>query len=359
MKLSLRSKYLIWLMFVILLAFAAVVAVLLFYSIHEVKKYGLDPGAEAEEVVAVVGTMVLCLPLLFGAAWWVTGKMLEPLNHILLTADSIEKGDFSRRIPPAPEDDQLARLAGGINRAFDRYAATVRRLENFSADASHQLRTPLAAIRSSAEVALQRDHDRLAYQETLGDILAQADRLQRSVDQLLLLARLDRSLREQFQPLDAAKCVSSWAEEYRDAAETAGVALMVNIPPEPCGLSGDAVLLREAFGNVIDNAFQVVNSGGAIRVELSQKNDTRLVVMIEDSGPGLTPEEQGRIFDRFYRGRPSHGAGSGLGLAIVREIVSLHGGIIRAEGHGALGGASVIMDFPALKQERRVDSRAV
>ncbi len=345
MKPSLRRRYFGWLLLLLTLSYLLLAGVLLAMEFHESRQQGTPFREEIPEVVGLLAVMALTLPVVALAAWRISGRLLRPLKQVLATAEHIRQGHFDERIPPLPHADELARLAEAINDAFDRYAAAVRRLEHFSADASHQLRIPLTAIKSLVQVTLQRERPVAVYHETLGDILEQAGRLETSVEQLLVLARLDRALRDAFHPIPLAARLRAWGEDAREAFDRVRITLDIEMPDTWVCL-GDEVLLREAFANLFDNALLFTPAGGEILIGLRRTGAHALEWRLEDSGPGFAPDDEARVFDRFYRGRQATHRGSGLGLAIVREIVLLHEGTIRATRGERLGGAAVVIILP-------------
>jgi signal transduction histidine kinase len=348
MKPSLRNKYFGWLLLLLMLNYLSLAVILFLIEWQEARSLGTSFNEEIPELIAVLIVMLVAMPVVVFVAWHIAGRLLRPLTNVLVTAERIRSGSLEERIPPLPHNDELSRLATTINDAFDRYSAAMRRLDHFSADASHQLRTPLAAIRSTAEVTLQADRSIDIYQEALGDILEQTGKLNQTMDQLLLLSRLDRSLREHFQPVLLAEHLARWTGEMGEILEGITLKASSRIPAGTV-IAGDAVLLREVFMNLLNNAFAATPPGGDIATTLLPAGEGRVTWCVEDSGPGIPVEDRHRVFDRFYRGRTSVHKGSGLGLALVREIVLLHGGTIRAETSERLGGAAIVIELPCME----------
>ncbi len=345
MKPSLRSEYFKWLLLLLLFTYLLLAVVLFSMEVHEAITQGSRLRDDIPELIAFLVVMIVTIPAAVWIAWTVAGRLLRPLNQVLSTAEHIRRGHLDERIPPLPHADELSRLADTINEAFDRYAAAVRRLEHFSADASHQLRTPLTAIRGTAEIALHSERTAEEYRESLGEILEQTARLNETIEQLLALSRLDRSMRDRFEPISLASLLQTWLEETRAAMD--GITLTATIEaPEDIRVRGNAILLHEVFSNLLDNAQAFTPDGGEVHVGLSVSGGNRLIWRIEDSGPGIPDEDRERVFDRFFRGRHSAHQGSGLGLAIVQEIVLLHGGLIRADRSERLGGAAMVIELP-------------
>jgi signal transduction histidine kinase len=345
MKPSLRNAYFGWLLLLLMVSYLLLAGVLFSIEWHEARSNHTAFKEEYPELLAFFSVMAATLPVVVLAAWVIAGRLLRPLRQVLTTADHIRSGHLNERIPPLPHKDELSRLADTINDAFDRYSAAVRRLEHFSADASHQLRTPLTAIKSTAEVTLQSGREADTYQEALADILEQTAKLNETMDQLLLLSRLDRSMRDSFKPVVVTACLRPWIEDIRATFESVRVTDQVEIPDD-LFIQGNEVLLHEVFSNLIDNAQAFTPEGGEIRVSVNLKNSHSIEWRIEDAGPGIPKEDRQRVFDRFFRGNKSVHKGSGLGLAIVREIILLHGGTVRVEQSERLGGAAIVITLP-------------
>lgn len=348
MRPTLRTRYFRALIRLIAIMFGLVALILLLFNIVEWHEHPGEVAEEVTEFVVLLGLMILAIPLVLVAAWRIAGALLRPLQAVLSTAERIRAGNLEERIPVPDTGDELARLAGTINHAFDQYAVAMNRLARFSADASHQLRTPLAAIRTSADVGLQQERAPEDYRETLGEVLEQTEHLQHMVDQLLLMSRMDGALRDGLADVALGERLTAWVAEAAAMAADRGIAvegsgLEVPLPR----IKGQATLLQEVFRNLVANAMNAIPGEGTIRISLEQDADGWLVWRTEDSGPGIPDAERNRVFDAFYRGGGAATAGSGLGLAIVHDIVALHGGRVGIEASPDLGGAAVVIRLPA------------
>ena len=348
MRPSIRNKYFGWLLLLITLIYFLIFLVFVAIEYHESVVEGTPFSHEYPEFYAILGVMLFTMPATLIIAWNIAGKLFQPLNEVLTTAERISRGNLDERVPPLPHADELARLADTINGAFDRYAAAVQRLEQFSADASHQLRTPLAAIRASAEVNLGKERGAEEYQSALGDILEQTERLNLTIDQLIALARLDQSITARFVPVDMAERLRDWTAEASEILRVQAHSLTTHIEDGGSLVLGDVILLRQVFDNLINNAMENTPPGGAVHVSWTPvAGEPALQWTIEDAGPGIPENERNLIFERFYRGASPTGHGSGLGLAIVRQILQLHGGTVRVETSKSLGGAAFVIRLPA------------
>jgi signal transduction histidine kinase len=262
-------------------------------------------------------------------------QLARPLADMASATRAIAAGDLERRVPVSSADE-IGRLAASINRM----AADLARLEaarrEFIAKISHDLRTPLTAIKGFV-INLQ-DVAPESMQAALATIDEQTDRLGRLVNDLLTLSRLQRGeLRLQRAPIDLAQVARSTATLAGPKAERLGLGLHLDLPPGLPPLEGDADRLQQALLNLLDNALRVAPAGGLVQIRLALA-DGELILRVLDDGPGLTPEEEAQAFEPYYRGP---GGGAGLGLSIAREIVVAHGGRIwlrsRLEGGAEAG----------------------
>lgn len=344
MNIPLRARYFRSLVGLLALTCGAFI---LLFSVYEWREHGGITRESVEEVSFVIGLMLVLLPFVLWAAWQIAGQLLHPLRAVLGTAERIRAGNLDERIPTGGQPaDELTRLSDALNHAFDRYAGAVAHLEQFSADASHQLRTPLAGVRTTAEVCLQNARTPEEYREALGEILEEVDRLQAMVEQLLELARLEPGLLQRVEELNLRAALAEWVNETKALAEERGVRLEGPADGPPVPVRVHARLLREAFMNLLNNALAATPGGGAVRCSVEAGVGGITSWCMEDSGPGIPPEERERVRGRFYRGPGAVGRGSGLGLAIVQQIVDLHGGRLEIGKSDSLGGARLRMVWP-------------
>jgi two-component system OmpR family sensor kinase len=277
--------------------------------------------------------------------WWVVRVGLRPLDRMGQTAGAIAAGDLSRRVEPADSQTEVGRLGmalntmlGRIEESFDRQRASEERLRQFVADASHELRTPLTSIRGYAELFRRgaADHpDDL--ERAMRRIEGEGARMSILVEDLLLLARLDQGRPLDRVPVDLAALVAEAVEDLRVADPECPVGVSAS---GPVIVSGDDLRLRQVVANILENAREHTPAGTPVTVRVAE-SDGLATIEVEDRGPGLSPEEAARVFERFYRGDPSRSRGSGgtgLGLSIAVAIVEAHGGHIAVAtqpGHGA------------------------
>lgn len=319
------------------------------------------PGAHEVYAVTVLGdvddaTRAIALGLLAGAppligfaaalAWWVTGHALRPVTAIRTGLAAVTASELDRRVPDPGGADEIARLARTVNATLDRLERSDARQRQFTADASHELRNPLAAVRSRLEVALAADRpDR----ESVAAALADTERLQRIAADLLLLARLDGGPAPRAEPVDLALLAAE------DLARRPAPRVPLRLDaPAPVPAAGDPARLERALANLVDNALRHARTGVVVRAaaEPSAERGPCVVLEVEDDGPGIPEPDRDRVFERFVRldaDRGRTGGGTGLGLAIVREIARAHGGDAHALPPRADAGSGIrlVLCLPA------------
>ena len=289
-------------------------------------------------LLAAIGGVVLAAATVVGLLFART--LTRPLSELEQTAAAVGAGDLQARAPTDSGPPEIRALAAELNETVSRLDALIRSQQEFVADASHQLRTPLAALRLRLE-NLDRDVDDEG-KPSLEAALAEVNRLARLVDALLALARADAS-RPRPEPSDLAELVSSRLDAWSDELAARGVTVQALVPE---GTS--AVVTRGSLEQVLDNLFHnaldVLAPGGRITLE-GATSGTTVELHVRDNGPGMTAEQRARALDRFWRAGPP-GTGTGLGLAIVNRLVAADGGTLELrEADG--GGLDVVLRLPA------------
>jgi two-component system heavy metal sensor histidine kinase CusS len=283
----------------------------------------------------IAGVLVLILAPLGG--YWVAGYAIEPLTTILQTTRRLQPTQLSDRLPIRHTGDELDQLSHTINHFLDRIAEYLKRKREFVANAAHELRSPLAAIRSSVEVTLGAQRTPAEYEALLETVADECSQLTTLVNQLLLLAESDPSrVSKHSEYLHLERLVESSIEMFRGVAEERGVTLEIDF--KPCGrISGDPGRLRQVVNNLLDNAIKFTPAGGKVRAEIEQPEGTQKVVLrVRDTGCGIPAHDLPLVFERFYRGdkgreREGPKRGTGLGLSIAFAIVNEYGGQITVE----------------------------
>lgn len=300
--------------------------------------------------------LMLSLGVLFGTlfaflgAWGLARRTLRPVAAMTEAAGTMGARDLSDRLPAdfGPRDE-LTELAETFNGLLDRLERSVERERRFTANAAHELLTPLAALRSEAEVALRRERDAPAYRDALGRLLLDVERMTATVQGLLQLARADTLSKDETQRLDLSALVQDRVARARPHAEERGVALNATVAPG-VAISAQSPPLAEVVDNLLSNAVKYTPPGGRVTLRLDHGGG-EAALAVEDTGVGFAPAEADRLFDRFYRSDdPAVQAepGSGLGLAIVRAIAEGYGGGVRAHSDGLGRGATFEVRLPCL-----------
>jgi signal transduction histidine kinase len=311
--------------------------------------YTILVGKSLEPAEKSVRNLVLLLAigippmlLLVGAVTWtMTGRTLRPVEAIRAEVETISTKDLHRRVPEPPVGDEIGRLAHTMNTMLARLETATAREQRFVADASHELRSPLAAIRAQLEVDLAHP-TQTDWRHSHNEVLEEIGRMQRLVDDLLVLARADHEHFLVGRTVDVDDIVF---EECRRARTLTSVTVDSSLV-SGAQMVGDAALLSRAIRNVLENA--VRHAEHVVRVSLVEDRAC-VVITIEDDGPGVPPEMHAKIFERFGRSddaRARTEGGAGLGLAIAREIVDAHGGAVWVES--ASPGARFVMAIPRL-----------
>uniref|UniRef100_UPI0020119573 sensor histidine kinase n=1 Tax=Amycolatopsis lexingtonensis TaxID=218822 RepID=UPI0020119573 len=317
------------------------------------------PLAEADATIAQLRVSSLVtgaglLVVLTAAGWFALGRGLRPLRRIEHTAAAIAGGDLTRRVPVlAPPGTEIGHLAASLNTmlgqlegAFADRAASEARMRTFVADVSHELRTPLFGIKGSTELyrmgALPGPSD---VDETMRRIDREATRLTALTEDLLLLAQLDEAPEEQLDraPMDLRTLAGDARHDLRALDPSRPVELTGpggSGPPGPAPVDADEARLRQVVTNLVGNAAAHTPPGTRVRIGVGTAAG-RAVLEVADDGPGMTAEQAGRVFNRFYRADRSRtrtaGADAGLGLSIARSLARAHGGDVELETAAGAG----------------------
>lgn len=287
--------------------------------------------------------VLLALPVLGLAVWWAVARGVAPLRRLgRMLAD--RAADDLQPVALGDAPSEMAPMVGALNGLFARIAALLDSERRFTADAAHELRTPIAAIRAQAQVALAEAGDERR-RHALRNTLTGCDRATRLVEQLLTLSRLEADAAPGGARVDLAAVVRSAVAEVAPAALARGQVLEVETTAASV-VVGDEVLLHVLVRNLVDNAARYSQPQARIAVHLAAE-DGRIVLAVEDSGPGLPEADLARLGQRFFRVAGNEASGSGLGWSIVRRIADLHGAQVAVRRSAALGGLAVRLSLPA------------
>lgn len=294
-------------------------------------------------VLLAIGIPGLLL-LLAVALWVVATRALRPLEQAAEAMDGIGVGDLTARIPSPTPDDELGRMVAALNRLLDRLAGGVTEMRRFTADAAHELRTPLAVLRTGLEVTLARERGAAEYRAALAEALRDTEHLARLAEDLLTLARLEAlPPRAPSSPIGLAEMLQELADAWEEQATARGVGIDV-AGEATLIVDGIAPELYRLFGNLIENALRHTPTGSRIEIAMRRDGPWARVCVI-DGGSGLPPDQLERVFERFYRAPGSKVPGTGLGLSIARAIARAHHGDVRLWNHSR-GGCVAEVSLP-------------
>lgn len=286
--------------------------------------------------LALAGGAVLCLGL--GGGWWLTSQALRPLDRIRLAATRIAAGCLSERIDSRGAGSELGELAGVLNATFSRLEAAFERQRRFTADAAHELRTPLAVLISETQTTLARDRTAQEYRETVTVCLETAQQMRQLTQSLLGLAQLEAGAPASTPvPTDLARIAGESVGRLRPLLSPSGLTMATQL--ERSMVSGDPVQLDQVVTNLVTNAIHYNRLGGAIVVR-TRTDAEGVLLEVEDTGRGIAREDLPHLFERFYRGDKSRSRAEGrygLGLSITQAIVEAHGGVVTVESEEGRG----------------------
>jgi heavy metal sensor kinase len=318
--------------------------------------YVIQVGTSLAPVESTLLGLFWLLMVMDGSALVFTGiggaflayRALRPVNRIVRDIEHIESKNLHQRLDISHTGDEIGRLIEVLNRMLDRLAQSFHSQQRFIADASHELRSPLANLRMALELALRRTRTTAEYHQVLQSALEEVDRLGGLVKGLLTLARADSAHLETAQdPVPLQPLLQRVLADYQLRAKEKGLSVELSLPA--LMVRGDSEWLYQLFANLIDNALRYTPAPGTVRVIGSKQNGTAKVQVI-DTGIGIAPQHLAHLFERFYRvdkERSREEGGSGLGLAICQEIVRVHGGTLTVES--TVGKGSIFTVFlPAL-----------
>ena len=288
----------------------------------------------------------ISIPLLLVSAaaggYWISTRALAPVDQITQTARTISAQNLSSRLVVPNTGDELQRLSETLNGMLERLEAAFKKITQFTADASHELRTPVAVMRTRAELALRKARSTEEYQEVISEVLAELEKTSALIEQLMFLARADSGGQTMnFTPTNVGEILREACHQGSALAEAKQIGFQENIVGEPMWIKGDATSLRRLFLILIDNAVKYTPASGKVEVSL-HRNDGFAVAEVRDTGIGIAQTDLPNVFERFYRAdkaRTRELGGVGLGLSIGRWITEVHLGTIAvqsAPGRGSI-----------------------
>jgi heavy metal sensor kinase len=293
--------------------------------------------------------LLMGIPLLIGlafiAGYFFIKRTIRPVEVMAGLAREISAGDLARRIPLPASTGEFRQLALTLNAMLSRLEESFARMRTFTANAAHELKTPVASVRSALETSVGRSPREM--EESIRDALEDLGRLTEITDKLFLLARADAGrLLGATEPVDLADIAGQVAGAFEAPAIARRMSIRLEL--EPATLKADAALLRRAIHNLVENAVKYGKEGGEIRIRTGPGG-----VEVRNDGPTISPEHLSHVFDRFFRADPARSdrvPGTGLGLAIVKSIVEAHGGSVGAES--AEGRTTFTLSLPGVSPAR-------
>lgn len=283
-----------------------------------------------EMILAAFAVILVAAPL---SGYWLAGRATRPLATILETTARLHPDNLSERLPLRGSGDELDRLSATINSMLDRLAAHLEQQRTFIANAAHELRSPLAAMRTSIEVALDRERSADDYRELLGDLVEECTGLALLINHLLLLAEGDAGMLHANGQVRLDELAGRAVDMFHGIAEQRGLELSAKLNG-PVAVRGNQVHLREVIHNLIDNALKFTPAGGRVSVEVAAPpREEQVQLCVRDNGTGIAAEDLPKVFQRFFRAdksrqRDQPTGGNGLGLSICQAIVNAYGGQI-------------------------------
>ena len=297
-------------------------------ELHELRRTLLELVSQSA-IMWFVGLLI---------GWVVAARAIRPIEAISATAVKISAGDLSQRINIAEAEGELGRLAAVLNSTFARLETAFAQQQQFTADAAHELRTPVSVILTQTQTALNRERSAAEYRETIEACQRSAQRMRRLIESLLELARLDAGQESMKQlRFSLTGTVNDCVEQLKAIADQRGIKVLTGLVQVE--ITGDAERLSQVITNLLVNAIQYNRPGGEVRLKLETQPGLA-VLTVCDTGPGISAEDLPHVFERFYRGDKSRtvsNGNAGLGLAVSKAIVEAHGGTIQVSSEPGIG----------------------
>lgn len=298
----------------------------------------LNTLSQMRTLLAAVIPVSLLLAALGG--WFLAGRALAPMEQVRRDVETIMGDtDLSRRVSQQLTEDEVGRLARTFDGLLERVQTAMGRERQFTADASHELRSPLTVLKGEISVALSRDRSAGEYRESLIELEAAVDEMSVLVDDLLALSRASSNAALPLAPVDMGQLATQVCERLQVIADDKGVTLTPPAVAQPLMVHGDKLKLQRVLNNLVDNALRYTPAGGRVDVS-AWREDSAMCVAVRDTGIGIAPEHVPHVFERFYRAdqaRTRESGGAGLGLAIAQTIAHAHGGQITMESAAGQG----------------------
>jgi signal transduction histidine kinase len=308
---------------------------------------GVDATPIRTSIARLKRNLLLILPMILvacsAAGYWLAGRALASVNLLYTALAALEPQDLRRRLPLAKVNDEMARLTRVINALLERVEAASETERRFAADAAHELRTPLAILRTGLEVAISRERPGFEYADALAAALSETISLCQITDELLSFARLEHEAVDSVQ-CDFVGLIREAVDTLEPLVDARAIQLHTTLD-EAVVVNGNREHLRRLVVNLLDNAIKFAPVHGTIMLNLAADGGRRTTLRIVNDGPPIPSVDLPRIFDRFFRGRAQEHLGNGLGLSFCLEIARLHGGSITAANLNG-GGVEFVVTLP-------------
>jgi len=307
----------------------------------------------------LAGTLVLVVVGTFSGSWWQSRRVMRPVHEIIDQTEEIEPGSLGQRISADVATREYERLVRVLNTMLARVDAAIDAQKRFTADASHELRSPLTALRGELELALRKERPPEEYRRVIASALEETDRLTALSANLLTLARSDAGVMQpRPEPLEVVERIRECLAKIRTPAHEKEITLALDASP-PVQAACDPVLIDRLLWNLLDNAIKFTPPGGRVEVRAGSTSRGTIEIEVSDTGPGIREGMEDRVFERFRQEDSSRGAreGAGLGLAIVKAIAQAHGGSVAAENRPE-GGSRFRVTLPTGEPAREISARA-
>jgi two-component system, OmpR family, heavy metal sensor histidine kinase CusS len=282
--------------------------------------------------------------------YWLSGRAMAPIDSITRAAQQISERNLSKRLPLPEARDELRRLSETLNSMLSRLEVAFKRIVQFTADASHELRTPVAIIRTTAELINEQRRTVEEYEEANAQIISEAERTTGLIDDLLILARSDaQAMQFAFSDVDLLQIVNDVVTSMTTLADAKGVQLITNSSRPATGIVGDCNAIRRLITVLVDNAIKYSSAGSTVLIGVGA-DPNAATVEVKDEGIGISEQDLQHIFERFYRAdkaRSREMGGAGLGLSIAKSIADVHRARISVESEIGKG-SSFKVSFPVI-----------
>lgn len=285
--------------------------------------------------------------------YWLSRRALSPVASIIDAAKSITATDLDKRIPVNYQvRDELTDLAETFNMMLNRLEKKFEREKRFTADAAHELMTPLSSMRSDAEIMLRKPRSKEEYRETIQRMLTETRRMSEMVHLLLQLSRVESVHRSEPDIVNISRITVAVASKHQENAQGKNINILTKIDPD-LHVRAHGAYIEEVVNNLLENAVKYMSGSGKVNLKL-QRSSGKAVIHLSDTGIGFDKETKKHLFERFYRANESEvqeQSGSGLGLPLVKAIVELYNGKIRAYSEGQGEGSTFVIEFPLAKDK--------